>query len=115
MVVDDGTTVYVTGRFYYTVDFDPTLGVDSHTSGGDADIYLTKYDTGGNWYWARTYSGTSYDAGTGVAVDKDENAYVTGYFRSNLDFNPGPDVDEHVPNMQEDTFLMKLLPNGYWE
>jgi len=27
----------------------------------------------------------------------------------------GPDVDEHTPDIAEDTYLLKLLPNGYWE
>ena len=48
-------------------------------------------------------------------MDNIGNAYVSGYFRSTIDFDPGPDVDEHTPNIQEDPYLLKLLANGYWE
>jgi len=50
-----------------------------------------------------------------VAIDGYENAYMAGFFRSNIDFDPGPEIDEHSYNLGEDIFLTKLLPNGFWE
>ncbi len=108
-------TIYVAGRFYNTVDFDTSGGVEEHTSSGDCDIYLSKFDTSGNWYWVRCYGGTSYDIGMSAAIDADDNAYMAGFFDSTVDFDPGPDVDNHTNSYGEDIFVTKLLPNGFWE
>jgi hypothetical protein len=37
-------SLYVGGAFKTTVDFDPTAGIDSHTSAGNADIFLLRLD-----------------------------------------------------------------------
>ncbi len=108
-------TIYIAGRYYYTVDFDPGSDVESHTSAGDADAYISKFDTSGDFHWVRVYGSSLYEAGTDVAVDGDENAYLTGYFRGAIDFDPGLDDCTLTNYIQEDIFLTKLLPNGYWE
>ena len=41
--------VYVTGRFEHTVDFDPGMGDDFHTSNGWYDAYLVKFSPEGYW------------------------------------------------------------------
>jgi len=46
--------VYVTGFFRYTADFDTGTGTDDHTASGSEDVFLTKFDTDGNFIWAET-------------------------------------------------------------
>jgi len=106
--------VYATGRFYNDVDFDPGSGTDMHSSAGDCDMFITRYDTDGNWYWTRSWGSTSYDIGTCVDVDSVGNVWLSGYFRGTIDFDPGPGVDEHTNYSQEDCVVIKLLENGYW-
>ena len=53
LVVDANKAVIVTGAFHNTVDFDGGPGVFNLTSNGSTDIYITKYDTAGNFIWAK--------------------------------------------------------------
>jgi hypothetical protein len=41
-----------------TVDFDPGSGVDNHTSNGNWDVFLCKFDGEGNFTWAKSMGGT---------------------------------------------------------
>jgi len=45
------------------------------------NIWVRKYDSGGNEVWTRTYDGpdNSEDCGFGIAIDESRNVYVTGY------------------------------------
>jgi hypothetical protein len=104
--------VYATGFYYGTVDFDPGPGVDNHTSNGIYDVFLSKLDSLGNFQWAKTWGGSDSDNGYGVAVDGSGNAYVTGFFQSTVDFDPGPGVDNHTPNAGCDAFLSKFDSAG---
>jgi hypothetical protein len=53
IAVDNPGNVYVTGAFNTTVDFDPDP-VDEYplTSNGSSDIFLSKFDSSGNFEWA---------------------------------------------------------------
>ncbi|MEZ4656774.1 MAG: Ig-like domain-containing protein [Caldilineaceae bacterium] len=42
VTTDNSGNVYTTGAFHGTADFDPTAGVDNKTSGGNADIFVSK-------------------------------------------------------------------------
>jgi hypothetical protein len=115
VAIDGCGDVYIMGYFNSTVDFDPGSGVDEHTSNGDRDVFLNKFDSNGELQWARTWGGFDWDGGVGVAIDGDGNVYVTGYFFGAADFDPGPGVDEHTPNGLDDIFLSKLDSNGEFQ
>ncbi len=118
-VATDGfSDVYVTGRFWYTVDFDPNGG-DPHTSNGKTDVFISKFDSSGNFEWAWTWGKSKYDSGRGVAADGSGNVYTSGYFREIVDFAPtdppcNEAPDEHISNGEYDSFLTKHLPDGCW-
>jgi hypothetical protein len=114
VAVDGSGNVYVTGSFQSTVDFDPDPGVDNHTSNGGSDVFLSKFDSSGNFKWAKTWGWNSDDYGYDAAVDGSGTAYVTGYFSGTVDFDPGSGVDNHVSNGDADAFLVKFLPDGSW-
>ena len=111
--VDGSGNVYVTGSFYLTVDFDPGLGTDNHTSAGGDDIFLTKINSDGTYGWTKTMGGASYDSGHSAAVDASGNVYVTGYFQGTVDFDPGPGTeDSHTSAGRYDIFLTKINSDG---
>jgi hypothetical protein len=102
----------VTGYFDGTVDFDPGSGVDPHSSNGAEDIFLSKFDSSGNFIWARTWGvGNGY----GVVVDGSGNAYVTGWFYDTVDFDPGSEIDNHTSNGINDIFLSKCDSSGNYK
>jgi hypothetical protein len=110
VAVDGSGNTYVAGLFNGTdVDFDPGSGVDNHSSNGAYDIFLSKFDSSGSFLWARTWGGSSYDSGLGVAVDKYADVYVTGNFDGTVDFDPGGGVDSHDGG---GAFLSKFGPSG---
>jgi sugar lactone lactonase YvrE len=70
VAVDAAGNVYVTG-YEYRYDL-----------GQNANIWLRKYDTGGNTLWTETYNSPAHDGddrGYGVAVDAAGNVYVAGH------------------------------------
>ena len=112
--VDETGSVYVTGYFEGTVDFDPGSGVENHSSNGGRDAFVSKFDASTVLLWTRTWGGLWEDTGNGVATDLNGNAYIAGQFNASVDFDPSASIEEHASNGGNDTFLLKLLPNGYW-
>jgi len=110
VAADGSGNVYVTGYFGDTVDFDPDGG-DPHASNGEWDVFLSKFDSFGNFIWARTWGGSGYDEGRGVVVDGSGNVYVTGQFLGAVDFDPSGG-DPHTSNGEGDVFLSKFDSSG---
>ncbi len=113
-VATDGSgNIYVTGFFEDIVDFDPGGG-DPHESNGERDVFLSKFDSSGNFEWAHTWGGPAFDEGCGVAADGSGNVYVTGYFSATVDFDPDGG-DPHTSNNIADVFLSKFDSSGNFE
>ena len=58
IAVDGNDSVYVTGRFQGSVDFDPSEAEATIASTGTTDIYITKLTTAGAFVWARAFLGS---------------------------------------------------------
>jgi hypothetical protein len=89
ITVDSKDNVYITGFFVDTIDLDPSSSNAQFISNGYTEIFLAKYDPNGNYKWGHTIGGRSSDVGYGIATDSSNNVWVTGYFRSTVDFDPG--------------------------
>ena len=119
VTADDFGNAYVTGCFRGTIDFDPGPGVDEHEGSGVGEIFLSKFNPDGDFQWARTWGGINGffegDGGNAVSTDGSNSIYVTGGFGGNSDFDPGPDVDQHISNGNGDTFLSKFDMAGQFQ
>ncbi|HEY4156791.1 MAG TPA: SBBP repeat-containing protein, partial [Polyangiaceae bacterium] len=70
VAVDASGNVYAAGY---------TLGdVDGHTSAGDHDVLVVKYDTDGNKQWSQQIGGSSSDVANGVALDAQGQPVIGG-------------------------------------
>jgi len=114
VVVDTNGNSYIMGGFGGTVDFDPGTGVDNHTSisGVLLDASVSKFDSSGNFQWARTWGGLFMDAAASGVVDSLGNVYITGFWVHTVDFDPTAGTDIRTALGQYDCYLMKLTPNG---
>jgi len=109
IAVDGSGSAYVVG-YTYSGNF-PTKNPFQGIFGGTADAFITKLSPAGNVLSYATFlGGGSWDIGCGVAVDKDGNAYVTGYtLSSNFPtYNPYQGTLAGTA----DAFITKLSPAG---
>jgi hypothetical protein len=116
VAVDSSGNVYVSGFFYYATDFDPGPGVDEHTAVGLPDAFLSKFDSEGNYQWARNWenngAGTSSEVTGRCAVDPSGDIYVAGQYSQVVDFDPGPGVEERDHWVDGRLYLSKFNPQG---
>ena len=91
--VDTQGDVYIAGYFSESADFDPGPDTASLTSTPvsfttSPDAFFAKYDSLGNYIWAKNIGGSGYDGARDIAVDALGNIYLTGYYNDNADFDP---------------------------
>ena len=108
IATDNSGNVYITGSFFETVDFDPGSGTFTWISAGDADIFISKLDSNGNFVWAKAMGGDEYDEGEDISVDNYGNSYTTGYFLGTVDFDSGTGISNLV-STGEDIFVVHLI------
>ncbi len=106
MATDSVGNVYVTGYFGSNIDF----GTTTLSSAGEHNIYVAKRNPDGDWLWARKVEGTAYSLGYGIAIDSNDNCYITGEFLSHALF--GSISLSGSGNMN--SFVAKMDCNGNW-
>ena len=67
----------------------------------------------GNQLWLKTAGGLLDDRGNSVAIDIEQNAYITGEFRDVVVFGTDTVNNNGSPNGR-DIFVAKLTPEGAW-
>lgn len=114
IIVDSLGNCYLTGKFTQTTDFDPGQGVYNLVSNGAKDAFLAKYSNNGDFDWAFKIGGDYPDEAHGLAIDKQNNIYITGEFVHTVDFDPGPGTANLIANQNsdEDIFFAKYDSSG---
>ena len=108
IAVDVLGNVYTTGSFRGNVDFDPSEGTVIFDSGYGWDAYINKFDASGNYIWAYQLGDpTQRNYGTAMALDASGSIYASGYFRSEIDFDPGPNTFNLKSEFNYNTYLLK--------
>ena len=114
LVIDTTDNIIATGYYSGTLDFDPGPEEDIHTAILN-DIYVSKHNPAGGLLWVAVFTGTSFDRGNAVALDKNGYIYTTGFFGEEVDFDPGPGNHTLTSTGNLDTddgFLSILNPDG---
>lgn len=104
--------VYTTGNFIGTIDFDPSVNTFILSSPSSLDIFISKFDSTGDFIWAKRIGGLGTDRGLSIATDLQNNIYIAGYFNGNVDFNPGLGVFNLSSVNNQNIFILKLNTLG---
>lgn len=114
--VDAAGNVYIVGRFFGSVDFDPSAGqaIESATDAQNNPInccaFLLKFDAAGSFQWVRTLEG---DYSWGVRIDvTDTLVCATGLYQGTLDLDPGVGTLDATAGAGLDSFILMLDSDG---
>ena len=100
LAIDSEGNNYVTGFFGETASFGNIVLVSSN-----ADLYLAKLDTNGNYIWVKQAGGASGVSGNDVSTDSFGNSYVTGRFLYSATFG-----NSILNSNGADFFITKISP-----
>jgi hypothetical protein len=80
IILDNASNIYVSGAYWNTT---MKIGSDTlyNSSYKKGDIFLAKYDSSGNFLWAKSYGDTSDEFTSGIAYSNNR-IYMTGNFKS---------------------------------
>ena len=120
MAVDASNTIFITGEFRGSMDYDPgngsTITVTSGNSGQNEDAYLGKINsTTGETIYYKTFKSTTIPGGgkgESVITDSTGNIYITGNLYGSVDFNPNDGQTILTSNGDSDIFVAKLTNAG---
>ena len=105
-------SLYVSGYFQGSADFDPGSGEVSLTSAGFRDAFIASYTLDGQLNWAHAFGSSADDRGAGV-VATGEHVYVTGLFRDEAAVHSSTDAALSLTsNGQEDGYLLGFTAAG---
>ena len=101
--------ISVSGYFSLSVDLNPGSSTDYHTSKGNNDVFISKFDHDGNYVFGYSCGGTALDRGFGTGMTSSNYTFGCGYFNNTIDF--GNDVTK-PSNGGDDVFVLKLDQSG---
>jgi hypothetical protein len=124
LTIDTSGNIYIVGIFVGTVDFDPGAGTTNLTSAGLGDAFVSKFDSSGNFVWAKGFGGELNDIAHAVYVNSTNGyVYTTGGFANTADFNPdagvanltatsvGDIITNVISSGLGDIFISRLIPD----
>lgn len=106
ITIDNEGNIYLTGMF---TSYSITFGNTTLTNAGADDIFIVKMNNAGDYIWAMSAGGTSWDEGEAVTTDIAGNVFLTGEFMSSsITFD-----DIILSNSgSRDIFIVKMNSSG---
>lgn len=110
--------IYISGYFGNTLDFDVGSGIYNLVATTAADRYFAKYSNNGEFIWANRIDVNSdfameSDRSIEMALDEQENLFITGDFKGSVDFDAGAGVFQLTASAGDySTYICKYDSNG---
>jgi|GEM_PF-3255089 len=108
--VDHEGNVITSGWFSGNLNFDSSTNADDLASPSGVNMYLAKYNAGGDFLWSKQSTGKAQPEA--LAIDKNNNIYVGGIFSDATDFDPSSNNAIIQDFGDQDIFIAKYTPNG---
>ncbi len=112
IIVDYTGTVFTTGYFKYTADFDPGPSSFNLVSAGYTDIFISELDAAGNFIWAGKIGGPYDESPSGISLDATGNIILAGNFSDSCDFDPHVSGTFVLNGTSGSVFASKLTASG---
>lgn len=110
--VDATGNIYFSGSFEDSISFHTEKGEVKLVSKNNENLFLAKMDEKGILKWVKQIHSNCSSAGLAIAIDDDNNIYLTGTFNCRADFDMGPDSFFLNAEIQDELFFLKTDSNG---
>jgi hypothetical protein len=108
LIVQNDGNFYLSGSFSGSFNQGQLAGPFSFNTNGLTDSYIIKFDSSGNYIWAKNFGSTGNDEISSLQLNSSNNLVVTGKFGATVDFDPSGSVLNLVSNGANDVFVMTL-------
>jgi hypothetical protein len=111
--LDSQNNIYVTGYFNNEIDFNQNGVPHTLSSHGLHDMFLIKLNPVGDVIWSVHIGGESFDSGSKLVVDSEDNVIVVGASSGMVDLDPSE--NEHYINsaVTSSQFVSKFNSEGH--
>lgn len=110
IVLDAAGNIYIAGGFYGTKTFGDTTITSVNNS---RDIFVIKYDPGGNFKWVKVAGDSLDDRANGITIDAQQHLYITGEFRDRFAFGSDT-INNYGGPSGRDIFVAMMDTAGNW-
>ena len=107
VAIDSNDNIYMLGNYRGTVDF----GGGDENGAVSGDIFLVKFNSSGVFQWVYTAGASATDDSRALALDSNDNPYITGSFRDTVNFGGGNITAANT----DDLFILKLNSSGAYQ
>lgn len=99
--------IYTAGSFKDSADFDVGYGLYKLKSNGEADMFINKMNSGGDFIWAKSAGSILYnDVVKNIGVDERGNVFISGFYQNN--FNDTMMLDSIKMSSKGSTFVARI-------
>ncbi|MBK9271387.1 MAG: SBBP repeat-containing protein [Saprospiraceae bacterium] len=112
ITTDTDGNIYISGYFRDAVSFDEENPDQKFFPKGFSDGFVLKLDKDGTFVWVKQIAGNLDDIPKCIAVDRENEILVAGYFQGTTDFDPSEDTLIFQSKGVNDVFILKLNQDG---
>lgn len=112
IAIDSKGNRYIAGYFHGTLSFNNDTITHTSKTPNKSDIFITKIDQNDRYRWTKVIGGDWNDHPEAIAIDHNDNIYLTGSYSGTVDFNFGKGEDIHRSKGSFDIFLTKINADG---
>jgi len=113
LALDASGNVYTGGTYFDSLEL--TTSTDTlllETSDYERDVFVAQWSASGTPQWVRSIGGNNRDELAGLQVDGSGYIYLTGWFRDDIDLDPGTGSTNAQAAGNADLYIVQLDDSG---